>query len=42
MTFIIHNYGTVNHIEKSIVTVNPNGQVITEGKLRPAEETELV
>ena len=42
MTFIIHNYGIVNHIEKSIVTVNPNGQVVTEGKLRPTEEAEVL
>ena len=43
MSLIIHNnYGNITHIEKSIVTVNPNGQVVTEGKLRPAEESEVV
>ena len=39
---IQNNYGNITHIEKSIVTVNPNGQVVTEGKLRPAEDAELV
>ena len=43
MSLIIHNnYGNITHIEKSIVTVNPNGQVVTEGKLHPAEDAELV
>ena len=39
---IQNNYGNITHIEKSIVTVNPNGQVVTEGKLHPAEDAELV
>lgn len=39
MSLIIHNnYGNITHIEKSIVTVKPNGQVVTEGKIHTTEE----
>ena len=35
---IQNNYGQVNHIENSNVSINPNGQVVNEGQLRTNEE----
>ena len=35
---IQNNYGQVNHIENSNVSINPNGRVVNEGQLRTNEE----
>ena len=36
------NHGTINHIENSTVTINAQGKVVTEGKLCPSEEAEVL
>ncbi len=43
MSLIIHNnYGQVNHIENSNVTIGSNGSLVNKGKLHSTEEAEVV
>lgn len=36
------NHGTINHIENSTVTIKAQGKLVTEGKLCPTEEAEVL